>query len=173
MNKVIKEVIVVEGKNDTNHLKEFFDVETIETNGLGLNKETINLIKNINKKRGIILLLDPDTPGEKIRKRINDEIPNLKNVFLFKKEARTKKKVGVEHASKEVLENALKNAITYKNSLDTISYEEYSELGLVGRKDSNIKREKVSQQFRLGKCNAKTLFKRLNMLGIKKEEIKL
>ena len=30
--KKIKEVIVVEGKNDTNHLKEFFDVETIETN---------------------------------------------------------------------------------------------------------------------------------------------
>ena len=67
--KKIKEVIVVEGKNDTNHLKEFFDVDTIETSGLGLNKETIELINNINSKRGVILLLDPDTPGEKIRKR--------------------------------------------------------------------------------------------------------
>ena len=83
----IKEVIVVEGKNDTNHLKEYFEVDTIETNGLGLSKNTIELIKNINSKTGVILLLDPDTPGEKIRKRINEEIPNLKNVFLFKKEA--------------------------------------------------------------------------------------
>lgn len=171
--KTIKEVIVVEGKNDTNHLKEFFNVDTIETNGLGINKKTIELIKSINSKRGVILLLDPDTPGEKIRKRINDEIPELKNVFLFKKEARTKKKVGVEHASKEVLEEALKNVITYKKSLETISYEEYLELGLVGKNDSEKKREIVSSQFRLGKCNAKTLFKRLNMIGIKKEEIKL
>ena len=169
--KIIKEVIVVEGKNDTNHLKEFFDVETIETNGLGLNKETIELINNINSKRGVILLLDPDTPGEKIRKRINDKIPNLKNVFLFKKEARTSKKVGVEHASKETLEKALENVVTYKKSLETLSYEEYCELGFVGEKDSAIKREKISKKFRLGKCNAKTLFKRLNMLGIRKEQI--
>ena len=87
----IKEVIVVEGKNDTNHLKEYFEVDTIETNGLGLSKNTIELIKNINSKRGVILLLDPDTPGEKIRKRINDSLPNLKNAFLLKKEARTRK----------------------------------------------------------------------------------
>ena len=40
--KTIKEVLVVEGKNDTNHLKDFFNVETIETNGLGLNKETLH-----------------------------------------------------------------------------------------------------------------------------------
>lgn len=172
-NKTIKEVIVVEGKNDTNHLKKFFNVDTIETSGLGLNKETIELIKKINSKRGVILLLDPDTPGEKIRKRINDAIPNLKNVFLFKKDARTTKKVGVEHTSKEVLEKALENVITYKNSLETISYDEYITLGLVGESNSQVKREKVSRMFQLGKCNAKTLFKRLNMLGIKKEQIKL
>ena len=171
-NKKIKEVIVVEGKNDTNNLKKYFDVDTIETNGLGLKKETLEWIKKINSKRGVILLLDPDTPGEKIRKRINDEIPNLKNIFLFKKEARTSKKVGVEHASKDVLEKAFKNVVTYRKSLDTISYEEYCELGLVGKSDSARKRELVSLKYRLGKCNAKTLFKRLNMLGIKKEEIK-
>ena len=59
----------------------------------------------------------------------------IKNVFLFKKEARTSKKVGVEHASKEVLEKALENVVTYKKSLETLSYDEYSELGLVGKND--------------------------------------
>lgn len=172
-NKTIKEVIVVEGKNDTNHLKKFFNVETIETNGLGLNKDTINLIKKINEKKGVILLLDPDSPGEKIRNRINEAIPNLKNVFLFKKEARTSKKVGVEHASKEVLEKALNNIVTYNNKKESITYKEYVSLGLVGKNDSAKKREIVSNKFRLGKCNAKTLFKRLNMLEIKKEEIKI
>ena len=162
IKKAIKEVLVVEGKNDTNHLKEFFEVETIETNGLGINKETIELINNINSKRGVILLLDPDTPGEKIRKKINDKIPNLKNVFLFKKEARTEKKVGVEHASKEVLERALKNIVTYRNNIETISYKDFCSLGLVGKKDSASKREQISKKYRLGKCNAKTLYKRLN-----------
>ena len=66
---MIKEVIVVEGVNDTKRLKSFFGVDTIETHGLGLKKETIELIKKINDKRGVILFLDPDTPGEKIRNK--------------------------------------------------------------------------------------------------------
>ena len=113
----------------------------------------------------------PDTPGEKIRKKINDSIPNLKNVFLFKKDARTTKKVGVEHASKEVLENALKNIVTYKKNIETLSYDEYVKLGFVGKKDSASKRNKIANKFHLGECNAKTLYKRLNMLGIKKTQL--
>lgn len=171
MSKEIKEVIVVEGKNDTKHLKSFFDVETIETHGLGLNKETINFIKEVNEKRGVILMLDPDAPGEKIRNKINEAIPNLKNVFLMKENARTRKKVGVEHASKEIIEEALKNIITYTNSKESLSYDEYIELGLIGRNDSTVKRETISKKYHLGKCNGKQLFKRINLLGLKKSDL--
>lgn len=166
--KTIKEVIVVEGKNDTNHLKEFFDVDTIETHGLGINKSTIEMIDTINKKRGVILLLDPDSPGEKIRKRINDALPGLKNAFLFKKDARTSKKVGVEHASKEVIEKALSSYITYVSKDKYLSYEEFVKVGLVGRSDSSIKREEIALKYNLGHCNAKTLYKRLKMIGVVK-----
>ena len=169
---MIREVIVVEGKNDTKRLKSFFDVETIETNGLNLNKKTIELIREINGKRGVILFLDPDTPGEKIRKRLNDEISGLKNAFVIKKEARTSKKVGVEHASKEVLEEALNNLVTYGEFKDSLSKEEFYELGLAGESDSASKRTKVAKQFHLGECNGKTLFKRINMLGIGYKDIK-
>lgn len=168
---MIKEVIVVEGKNDTKRLKEFFDVDTIETHGLGLNKETIEYIKNVNDKRGIILLLDPDTPGEKIRNRLNNEIAELKNAFVMKEDARTSKKVGIEHASKEILEEALNNLITYTDSLNSISEEEFYSLGLKGESDSVLKREKISKYFHLGKCNGKTMYKRLNMLGITYNDI--
>ncbi len=169
---MIREVIVVEGKNDTKRLKSFFDVETIETNGLNLNKKTIELIREINGKRGVILFLDPDTPGEKIRKRLNDEISGLKNAFVIKKEARTSKKVGVEHASKEVLEEALNNLVTYGEFKDSLSKEEFYELGLAGESDSASKRTKVAKHFHLGECNGKTLFKRINMLGIGYKDIK-
>lgn len=168
---MIQEVIVVEGKNDTKNLKRYFDVETIETQGLRLNGETIKLIEEINNTRGVILLLDPDAPGEKIRKRINDAIPNLKNAFLMKEDARTIKKVGIEHANKEALEEALKNIISYSENKESLSYEDFIDLGLVSKEDSSSKREKISKKYHLGKCNAKTLFKRINLVGLRKEDL--
>ena len=169
---MIKEVIVVEGANDTKRLKSFFDVETIETHGLGLKKETIELIKKINETRGVILFLDPDTPGEKIRNRLNSEIPNLKNAFVLKQDAHTTKKVGIEHANKQVLQEALNNLITYTDKTSSLSQNEYNELGLNGESDSQIKRDILAKAFHTGKCNSKTMFKRLNMLGITSEDIK-
>ena len=168
---MIKEIIVVEGVNDTKRLRSFFDVETIETHGLGLNKDTIELIRKLNEKRGVILLLDPDHPGEKIRNTLNEKIPGLKNAFVMKEDARTSKKVGIEHASKEILEEALNNLITYTDSLNSISEEEFYSLGLKGESDSVLKREKISKYFHLGKCNGKTMYKRLNMLGITYDDI--
>lgn len=167
----INEVIVVEGKNDSKKLKSFFEVETIETHGLGLNKETIELIKEINKKRGVILFLDPDSPGEKIRNRLNSEIPNLKNAFVLKEDAKTKRKVGIEHATYETLKQALDNLVTYTNNIETLSLKEFYELGLNGETDSSEKRMKVSKAFKIGKCNSKQMLKRLNMLKIKKSDI--
>ncbi|MBQ2139001.1 MAG: toprim domain-containing protein, partial [Erysipelotrichaceae bacterium] len=83
---MIKELIVVEGVNDTKRLQSFFDVDTIETHGMGLNKETIELVRQANEKRGVILFLDRDAPGEKIRKRLNEAIPGLKNAFVKKED---------------------------------------------------------------------------------------
>lgn len=168
---MIKEVIVVEGKNDTKRLKSFFDVETIETHGLGLNKETLEYIREVNNKRGVILFLDPDTPGEKIRKRINDYIPNLKNAFILKEDARTSKKVGVEHASKETLKEALNNLITYKETFNNLTMIDLYNLGLMGKNNSKDKRLKVSKKFHIGQCNSKTMLKRLNLLNVTIREI--
>ena len=169
--KKINEVIVVEGKNDTKKLKSFFDVETIETNGSHLSRETIEFIKRINATRGVILFLDPDSPGEKIRNKINSEIAGLKNAFLLKEDARTAKKVGIEHASKEVLEAALNNLVTYDDSKNTLTLQDYYGLGLNGQKDSEIKRAYLAKRLHIGKCNAKTMYKRLNMIMMDKEKI--
>ncbi|MDO4499982.1 MAG: ribonuclease M5 [Erysipelotrichaceae bacterium] len=169
---MIKEVIVVEGKNDSLRLKSFFDVETIETHGLGLSKETIAYIKEVNEKRGVILFLDPDSPGEKIRKRLNDEIPGLKNAFILKEDARTKKKVGVEHANKEVLEEALNNLVSYSEKKGDITMLDLYDLGLMGSDNSDEKRNILSRKYHIGKCNAKTFLKRINLLGISIDDLK-
>ncbi len=168
---MIKEIIVVEGKNDTLRLKEFFDCDTIETHGLGLSKDTIEFIRKANDARGIILLCDPDDPGEKIRRKLNDAIPGLKNAFIMKEDARTAKKVGVEHASKETLEEALGNLITYKEYENGLTMADLYAAGLCGSSNSLVKREALSRKYHIGKCNAKTMLKRLNMLGIRKEDL--
>ncbi len=165
----IREVIVVEGINDARHLQSFMDVDTISVSGLGISEEVIALIRETNEKRGVIVFCDPDHAGEVIRARINQKIPGLKNAFIDKKDARTSKKVGVEHAPKEKILAALENVVTYKENSAEFSENDMLELGLVG--DRRL-RAKVSAYYHLGCPNAKTMRKRLNMLGIKKEELK-
>lgn len=168
----IQEVIVVEGKNDTAVLKSYFDCDTIETRGSCLSEFTLNYIESMQKKRGVIVFTDPDYPGEKIRKQINQRVKGCKNAFVPKSQAKTAKKVGVEHASKEVLEKALKECVTFReNSEPAITLEQFQMLGLSGKENSSALREKVANHFRLGHCNAKTLYKRLLMAQIQFEQL--
>ena len=51
----IKEIIVVEGKNDTNVLQSCIDCDTIETHGTHLSVETLRLIEQAAKTRGVII----------------------------------------------------------------------------------------------------------------------
>ncbi|MDP4157503.1 MAG: toprim domain-containing protein, partial [Bacillota bacterium] len=60
----LKEIIVVEGKDDTTAIKRAVDADTIETNGSAINKDTIEKIKLAQKTRGVIIFTDPDFPGE-------------------------------------------------------------------------------------------------------------
>ena len=73
----IKEVILVEGKNDTKKVKKIFpNVETFVTNRYDITKPKINVIKKINETRGIICFLDPDRVGKRIRDILIKEIPD-------------------------------------------------------------------------------------------------
>ena len=169
--KTIKEVIVVEGRHDSAKLKQFFDCETIETSGTSVSKEVLERIKQAIKEKGVILFLDPDAPGNKIRQRINDEVPGCKNAFIQKEDGRTSKKVGIEHANEEVLTKALENLVSFEDKKETLTYKEYLELGLVGKSDSKERRMKVGKALHLGYGNAKTMFDRCNKAQLTKEGI--
>ena len=68
---LIKETIVVEGKNDAAAVKRAVDADVIITSGFGISSETLRLIKLAQYKNGVIVLTDPDFIGEKIRKIID------------------------------------------------------------------------------------------------------
>ena len=115
-----KEIIVVEGKNDASKLKSIFpEIECFITNGSAV-LEHIEELVELSKTRELILFLDPDYPGERIRNLITQRI-DCKQAFIKKSNAISKnnKKVGVEHASKEDIIEALENALTVDtNSLN-------------------------------------------------------
>lgn len=168
MKKKIKEVIVVEGKTDTAIIQKLFDADTIETHGLALTEETLDFIEEMNKTKGVILLTDPDYPGMKIRNMIMKRIPHVKQAFVDKKDAIGKRKLGIAEAREEAIIQALENVVSFSQDTQSINWEEFISLDIIGDKQ---KRLMIYDLFHLGYGNAKTLFKRLNMAGITKEDI--
>ena len=168
-----KEVVVVEGLHDLERLKSIYsDIDVLITNGSEIDSFLPQIIE-VSKKRDIILFLDPDYPGERIRKIIQAQIPNAKNAFLKKHLAisKNKKKVGIEHAKKEDIIEALENHLSVVENSNLITTNYLYKLGLIGEKNSQKLRDEICYKFNLGHANAKTFLNRINMFGITIKDI--
>lgn len=173
-------MIVVEGKDDTVAIKRAVQADTIETGGSALNREKIERIRLAQARRGVIIFTDPDYPGERIRKLINQAIPGCKHAFLPKAKAVSKKgKYGVEHASPEDIRQALQELraeeplTTIHEEEQQISWNEVLKHGLVGRASSQAMRAKMGEKLGIGYCNAKQFYKRLQAFYITHHEFNL
>jgi ribonuclease M5 len=168
----IKEIIVVEGKDDTTAIQQAVNADTIETNGSAINEETIEKIKLASETRGVIVLTDPDYPGQKIRHTISERVPGCKHAFIPKEEALHKrgKGVGVEHASPESIRRALKDAqLVQEVSQENVTNEDLITAGLVGGNGAKVRREKLGKLLKIGYTNGKQLHKRLMVFEISKQ----
>ena len=169
----IPQVLVVEGRNDTVRLKTYFDCDTIETHGTCLSPFTIGLIAKSQAVRGVIILTDPDGPGNRIREAVNRAVPGCANAYLNTAEARAGGKVGVEHADRGVLAEALGHQSAPADfKAGTLQAQDLYELGLLGRPDSAELRRKAGQALHIGNGNGRRMLQRLNCLGITKEELR-
>ncbi|WP_042353279.1 ribonuclease M5 [Bacillus massiliigorillae] len=169
----IKEIIVVEGKDDTTAIKRALDADTIETNGSSIGDAVIEQVRLAQEKRGVIIFTDPDYPGERIRNIVSSKVPGCKHAFLPKAEARPKngRGIGVEHASTEAIRLALKEAQVLKEIFqEEISPQDLMDCGLIGGAGSKARREKLGIKLRIGYTNGKQLYNRLNMFQIPKED---
>ena len=172
---MFKEIIVVEGRDDTRRLKEIYpNIETLETNGSALDEPTLKRIKTLQASRGVIVFTDPDFPGNKIRQAIMDYEPACKHAHLKQKDAIAKNKrgVGVEHASTETIKYALENLLTPSTrTVEEIDTQFLIAHKLIGHSNSSNLREQLSEVLGIGYVNGKQLQKRLMMFGIKKEQV--
>jgi len=170
----MESIIVVEGLHDEINIKSVYpNAKCVITNGSEISVDTIKLLKELSKQYDIIVFTDPDSPGERIRSIISNEIPTCSHAFLRNCDCRSKngRKVGIEHAPKDAIIAALESVYRYEDHLDTITNNELYELGLNGKSDSRIIRDKISDYLNIGKPNAKTFLKRVNLLQLTKKDL--
>ncbi len=166
---------MVEGYHDLAKLKAIFEkIDVYITNGSEVSDETLKELKILNTKRGLILLLDPDYQGERIRRIINDYVGETKHAFLPKKEciSKNKKKVGIEHSKRDVIIKGLTSFYTSsKTTKNLVEYKDLYRLKLIGNNSSKELRKILGEELGIGLNNGKTLLKKLNMFNINISQI--
>ena len=160
---MIQQVIVVEGKSDIARVRQAVDADLIATGGYALRSAVIQDIRAAYEKRGIIILTDPDGPGEKIRSRLSVMFPEALHAFVPKSEASTEDDVGIENASPESIR-------LYQESSHEFHMEDLWNSGLTGAEDATGKRASVGAILGIGYGNAKQFLRRLNHFGITRKE---
>lgn len=168
-------VVVVEGHHDLAVLRRIFpDIDVVVTNGSEISDTTLKELKWLNEERGLILFLDPDGQGERIRRQIVDYVGPCDHAFLAKSECISKngRKIGVEHASKQVIIKALSEVWQESETLaQTWTTGVLLQLGLLGQEDSKQRRKNLCEQLGIGLANGKTLCHKLNMFNVSKQRV--
>ena len=177
----IAQTIVVEGKDDEAAVLSAVDANIICTHGFGINGKTLELIKAAYDKTGIVVFTDPDHAGRKIRERLLKSFPDALNAYLSVDQATKDSDIGIENAKPEDIVRALKTAgcdndvilseQSESKNLNPVTMDNLISLGLAGGAQSSALRARIGERLGIGSPNTKTFLKRLNFLGIGKEEL--
>lgn len=174
MEELIREVIIVEGRDDIDAVQKAVNADIIATHGYGISEETFMRIENAYKTRGIIILTDPDHAGNRIRKRLADRFPDALHAYISMNEAFDKGQtdIGVENASPEVIARAIEAAgrtMTERHAEFTDA--DMSYYGLAAGPGSRELRDRLGRKLGIGYANSKGFLKRLNNYGIAREDL--
>lgn len=178
----IKEAILVEGRYDKNTLSQIVDAPILESAGFGIfqDKKQMDLLRQVAKKRGLIVFTDPDGAGFVIRNHVKSCIDGkyLKHAYVpdipgkeRRKAAPGKEgKLGVEGMRPEIILDALRKAgatiegeeVTPGNQ---ITKQDLMELGLSGGPDASAKRLALLKKLELPEhMSANAMLQALNLL---------
>ncbi len=168
---MLKEVLVVEGKMDTVAVRKALAADTIETGGFSLLPYTLRQIEAAYKKRGIIILTDPDGAGERIRRFLTQRFPDAGQAFIPKRDATANNDVGVEQAQPEAILAALAKVRHHEYK----PQQEFTHMDLVrhnltGGERASARRDALGAELGIGYGNAKRFLERLNHYGVTREE---
>ncbi len=173
--KRIDEIIIVEGRDDTAAIRRSVDAVTIETHGYGIRPSTWDVIDKAYESKGIIIFTDPDTAGERIRRRLADRYPEAKHAFLDKSLAEKNGDIGIENATSEsiieALEKARCSAFASGEKESVFTPQDMFRWGLAGTPGAAERRSRAAEKLGVGMAGSKTFLRRLNHFGISREEV--
>lgn len=168
---MLKEVLVVEGKMDTVAISKALEADTIETGGFTLAPYTLRAIEAAYKKRGIIILTDPDGAGERIRKFLTERFPDAGQTFIPKVLATAHNDVGVEQAQPEAILAALAKVRHHEYRPQTeFTAQDLFKNNLSGSPSAAARRDALGAELGIGYGNAKRFLERLNHYGVSRAE---
>ncbi|KIL39411.1 DNA primase [Gordoniibacillus kamchatkensis] len=169
---MIREIIVVEGKDDTAAIKRAVEADTIETGGSAIGPAVLRRIALAQERRGVIVFTDPDHAGERIRKIISAKVPGCKHAFLPQELAEYKGDIGIENASPEAIRHALETVRTEcaEGGDGDITWSDMMDAGLLVHPDAAARRLAVGNALGIGYCNGKQFYRRCNAFRISREE---
>ena len=178
----IKEAIVIEGRYDKNTLSQIVDAPILETAGFGIfkDKKQLALLRQVAKKRGLIVFTDSDGAGFVIRNHIKSAIPGkyLKHAYIPDIPGKEKRKaapgkegkLGVEGMTPEIILEALRRAgatIEGENvpQAKPITKQDLMALGLSGGHDASARRLVLLKKLDLPEhMSANAMLQALNLL---------
>ncbi len=156
--------VIVEGKYDKITLQNVVDALIITTDGFGIfkNKEKCDLIRQMAKKNGVIIMTDSDSAGAVIRSYIKKIVSDCEiiNVYVPELHGKEKRKdrpsksglIGVEGMTPEIIENALKKSGVFSSRTEErrkITKADMFTFGLSGGENSKEKRKSFLRQLGL------------------------
>lgn len=169
---MLKEVLVVEGRADAARIRaSHIEADIITTDGFNLRPETIEKIRAAYEKRGIIILTDPDSAGERIRAFLAARFPQAKHAFIPRKDAIANHDLGVEQASAEAIRAALAQTRCAVFEPQTeFTMQDLLAHGLNGAASAADRRAAAGAVLGIGYGNAKQFLRRLNHYGVTRQE---
>lgn len=168
---MIKEVLVVEGKMDVVAIDKAVEADCIITEGFNLKPQALDSIAKAYQKRGIIIMTDPDSAGERIRRFLTKRFPEAKHAFIPKEDATANNDIGIEQASPEAIRTALAKVRTMDwEPTNNFTGADLLKVGISGSPAASEKRAKLGAVLGIGYANAKTFLQRLNHYGITRQE---
>src|SRR5680860_92394 len=168
---MIKELIVVEGKNDAHAVRlALGEVDIIWTEGYGLTKKKLDYIAEMANRQGVIVLMDPDTVGEQIRNRIRTYVPQAKHAYLTRKSATKLGDIGVENAALPEIRRAFAHIQQEQEKfVENFTIQDLFLVGLVGSRRASEYRLALGRKLGIGDSDGKQFLHRLNRFGISRE----
>ena len=184
----LRQAIVVEGRYDKHALAQLVDAPVFTTEGFGIlnNRAKLEFLRQVARRRGLIILTDSDGAGFVIRNYLKGAlagenilhayIPDIYGKEKRKAQAGKEGKLGVEGMRPEVLVQALRDAgaeidgTARRTGGEPVTKADLYALGLSGGADSAARRKALQRQLGLPEhMSANALLQALNLLFTRSE----